>query len=674
MTSRTLPSLLLVLVAVLAGVLAAAPAGAGSMSLAWDPVADADLAGYRLEYGTAPGVYGQLQDVGNATSFTLNGLTDCTTWYVAIKAYDTAGNRSVSFSNEISGWPRPTAGSLTPAVGEQGLTLNVTLSGTNFRSGASVLFSNPGVTVNSVTVNGCNELVASITVGASAATGATSLDVVNTDQTFGTGAGLFTVQAATPPTVASTSPANGATGISTTVQPSITFSEAMSPASITSSTVQVINSGGTPLAQAAGSPALSPDGRTATITLASPLTLGQTYRLRAVGGASGVKDLAGNALASTFTQATGFSTQPDSVPPVISAVAAGSITGTSAQITWTTDEVADSQVFWRLAGQTAYQQTAIDTNLLTSHSMQLTGLMPSTTYEYHVRSADGAGNAAVSSPDRTFTTAASSSSYLVFEAEAGTLASPVRSVTGTNAFGGAYIDTPQGTSQGSANNPAGTAVFGVNIPTAGTWYLWVRMNNVTGSGGTWYESMDGGSRQLMNVSAINAWEWSAGRSYTLTAGLHSLELGGRRAEARADRILLTNDPAFVPSAQPVGDQTPPAAPTSFTATPSNQANALAWTNPSSSDLARIVIRVRTDGVTPVTPVDGTAVLDRAATASAPDSFLHTGLVNGTAYRYAIFAVDAVGNVSVKATATGTPQDNQPPANVQSLRRTDVVSP
>jgi hypothetical protein len=49
-------------------------------------------------------------------------------------------------------------------------------------------------------------------------------------------------------------------------------------------------------------------------------------------------------------------------------------------------------------------------------------------------------------------------------------------------------------------------------------------------------------------------------------------------------------------------------------------------------------------------------------------------VNGTAYRYAIFAVDAVGNVSTKATAIGTPQDNLPPANVQSLRRTDVDTP
>lgn len=674
MTSRVSFRVLLILLVALVGGLAAAPARAGSISLAWDPVSDSDLAGYRVQYGTTPGSYSQLLDAGTSTSTTINGLTDCTTWYVGVKAYDTAGNFSVNFSNEVSGWPRPTADSLTPAAGEQGLTLDVTLSGTNFKAGAALLFANPAITVNSVTVSGCNALVANITVGATAATGATSLDIVNTDQTFGTGAGLFTVQAAVAPTVASTSPANGATGIPTSVQPAITFSEAMAPASITSSTVQLINSSGTPLAQAAGSPSLSTDGRTATITLAAPLSLGQTYRLRAVSGASGVKDLAGNALASTFTQATGFSTQPDSVAPVISAVAAGSLAGTSAQITWTTDEPADSQVFWRLAGQTAYQQTAIDTNLLTSHSVPLTGLLPSTTYEYNVRSADGAGNAAVSSPDKTFTTTSSTNSYLIFEAEAGVLASPVRATAGSNAFGGAFIDTPQGTAQGSSNSPAGTAVFGVNIPTSGTWYLWVRMNNVTGSGGTWYEAMDGGTRALMNVAAINVWEWSAGRSYTLTAGLHSLELGGRRAEARADRILLTNDAAYVPSAQPLGDVTPPAAPTAFVATGSNQSNALTWTNPSSSDLARVIIRVRTDGVTPVSPVDGTAVLNQAATPSSAGNYLHTGLVNGTAYRYAIFAVDAVGNVSTKATATGTPQDNLPPANVQSLRRTDVVTP
>src|SRR5215470_4257913 len=80
---------------------------AGTVSIAWDPVTDADLAGYRVYYGTSPGNYTQSVDVGNITSTTISGLTDCTNYYFGVKAYDTAANESATFSNEISGWPRP---------------------------------------------------------------------------------------------------------------------------------------------------------------------------------------------------------------------------------------------------------------------------------------------------------------------------------------------------------------------------------------------------------------------------------------------------------------------------------------------------------------------------------------------------------------------------------------
>ena len=99
-------------------------------------------------------------------------------------------------------------------------------------------------------------------------------------------------------------------------------------------------------------------------------------------------------MASTVTQATGFSTVADTTAPTISAVASTGVASTTATITWTTDETADSQVFFRKQGDAAYQQTAVDGTLLTAHSTVLTGLAPATTYEYYVRSADSAGNAA----------------------------------------------------------------------------------------------------------------------------------------------------------------------------------------------------------------------------------------------------------------------------------------
>lgn len=94
----------------------------------------------------------------------------------------------------------------------------------------------------------------------------------------------------------------------------------------------------------------------------------------------------------------------DTTAPTISAVTSSSITGTSVVITWTTNEPATSQANYGLT--TAYgTTTTLDTSLLTTHSVTLTGLNPSTTYSYRVRSKDGAGNERVSA-NFTFKTAA----------------------------------------------------------------------------------------------------------------------------------------------------------------------------------------------------------------------------------------------------------------------------
>jgi hypothetical protein len=644
---------------------------AGTVSLTWDQVADSDLAGYRVYWGTSPGTYPNSQDVGKVVTATISGLTDCTPWYLAVKAYDTAGNLSVSYSNEVSGWPRPTVTTATPSNAEQGRTLSLTITGANFMSGATVQFGNTGITVNSVTVNSCNQITASVTVGGSATAGATNVDVTNSDQVFGSGASLFTVQAATNPTVSSTSPANGATGVTLSVHPAVTFSEAMLASSITSSTVRLLDGQGTAVAQAAGSPALSGDGLTATITPAANLNTGATYKIQVVSGASGVLDLANHAMASTYNQSTGFTTAADTTAPVISSVQSGSVASTSAQITWSTDEAADSQVFYRKSGQTGYQQTDVDATQVTSHTVTLQGLDPSATYQYHVRSADAAGNASTSSPDQTFNTGASTSSYLRSEAEAGALVSPVRTRSGSGSFGGGWIDTPSGTATGTASNPSGTATLGVNVPSAGTWYLWVRIYGPSTSSDAWFESVDGAARQAVTASKTGAWTWVAGRSYTLTQGLHSVELGGYEAQARADQVLLTNDAAFRPTAQPVDDQTPPAAPSGFAATSSNLQNTLNWTDPSDADFVKTVVRYRTDGRYPTSPVDGLAVTEETAAPGTADSYVHTGLTNGTVYSYSAFAVDASGNVGAASHAQGTPLDNVPPAVVTNARRADT---
>jgi hypothetical protein len=79
------------------------PTTSNSATLAWDAVAATNLSGYRVYYGTAPGVYlqslGQGLSVGNITSYTLMGLSNGTRYYFAVTAFDTTGHES-GYSNE----------------------------------------------------------------------------------------------------------------------------------------------------------------------------------------------------------------------------------------------------------------------------------------------------------------------------------------------------------------------------------------------------------------------------------------------------------------------------------------------------------------------------------------------------------------------------------------------
>jgi hypothetical protein len=53
-----------------------------------------DLAGYKLYYGESSGKYTTPIDVGKSATYTLQGLEVGHTYYIAVSAYDTAGNES----------------------------------------------------------------------------------------------------------------------------------------------------------------------------------------------------------------------------------------------------------------------------------------------------------------------------------------------------------------------------------------------------------------------------------------------------------------------------------------------------------------------------------------------------------------------------------------------------
>jgi hypothetical protein len=312
------------LIAAVVGVLACAVpvAHAGTISVAWDPVPDDDLAGYRVYYGLTPGSHDNVRQVGTTPAAELTGLADCTTWYVAVRALDTGGLESPSDSNLVKGWPRPVVETVSPGTIEQGSTVTFTVSGINFDPGdpadpahpaARVELSHPDLVVRDVQVQACGELLVTVEAPPAAQLGASSLTVENPDiswsnpsvhpAVFGTLAQAIEVVEApdedtVPPRVDSATPAAGAVDVAASVRPVVTFSETVDPSTVTTSTVQLLDASGQPVVQASGWP--TTEGRLVTIRPAQELEPGASYRVLVRGGSSGVRDLASNPLASDW--------------------------------------------------------------------------------------------------------------------------------------------------------------------------------------------------------------------------------------------------------------------------------------------------------------------------------------------------------------------------------------
>ena len=126
------------------------------------------------------------------------------------------------------------------------------------------------------------------------------------------------------------------------------------------------------------------------------LDYGTKYRINVKPNA--VTDVATNGLLSNFISY--FTTVIDTAVPVVNSLSAGSITTTGAVLSVTTDESATCKF---ATTDSAYSgMTAFDApNTGTSHAATLTGLTPSTGYDYYVRCAD------TSAQTNTMTTSAS---------------------------------------------------------------------------------------------------------------------------------------------------------------------------------------------------------------------------------------------------------------------------
>ncbi|AMY09764.1 IPT/TIG domain protein [Luteitalea pratensis] len=193
----------------------AGPALAGSVRLYWDPNTEPDLAGYVLVYGNASGVYTTSVTLpASAVTHEFIDLPDGT-YYFAVRAFN-AANAQSGYSNEVRvviSTPdedsSPTITSLTPSSGPTTGGTTITISGSDFRAGATVFVGGTPATVTAAT-----DTWATVVAPASSA-GLVAVTLTNPDGGTYTFPSSFTyVTAGAPvsdPVITSVTPASGPT-------------------------------------------------------------------------------------------------------------------------------------------------------------------------------------------------------------------------------------------------------------------------------------------------------------------------------------------------------------------------------------------------------------------------------------------------------------------------------
>jgi methionine-rich copper-binding protein CopC len=267
-----------------------------------------------LQQGTTP-VTGTVSYAAGIATFTLSSDLAPDTVYtatVSTGAKDLAGNALASnfvwtfTTGATADSTPPTVTSTNPTSNASGVAINTAIAATfseamspssltaatfTLQQGTTAVQGSVSYSGTTATFAPAANLTASTVYTASISTGATDLAgnplAANVVWTFTTGAAADS----TPPTVTSTNPANNASGVAINAGIAGTFSEAMSPSSLTTTTFTLQQ--GTTAVQGS----VSYNGTTATFAPTGNLTASTIYTATI---STGAKDLAGNPLAANF--------------------------------------------------------------------------------------------------------------------------------------------------------------------------------------------------------------------------------------------------------------------------------------------------------------------------------------------------------------------------------------
>jgi len=367
---------------------------------------------------------------------------------------------------------------------------------------------------------------------------------------------------------------------------------------------------------------------TASLTKVSGAQTGTSYAPEALAGSTTYYwRVDANCLGKTTTgDVWNFTTA--ALPPAISDLQISNITVGSATISWTTDTPATTQVHYGTSP--AYgQSTAKDTNLTTSHIVNLTGLTPNTVYHFCAESASAAGLLG-RSEDRTFLTPANAPEIIVDNLEGvytGTW-NPLADAGGwpTSASQYVYADNTKSTT-------TATFKWEPNVSVAGRYnvYCWYKSGSDRTASARYTIVYTGGQMSVVVVNqTANGSQWykiadalqfdAGSTGYVQLTNKTGENDGTKKVVADAIRLEYAEN-----------DTTPPTPPTNLAATAVSESQIdLTW-SPSTDDRVVLGYRVYRDA--------------QILALTASTSYSDTGLDANSRHVYTVTAYDAKFNES-----------------------------
>lgn len=226
----------------------------------------------------------------------------------------------------------------------------------------------------------------------------------------------------------------------------------------------------------------------------------------------------------------------------------------------------------------------------------------------------------------------------------------------------------------------GSASVTLNVPTAGAYVIWSRIQAPNTTNNSYSLEVDGGSCYIVGDSAIpaNTWTWvnyqngtaSSKISTTLSAGNHTFKLVGREASVKVDRIMALADTGCTPTG--TGDNCA----TKIDAVAPKVTLTAPATNTTVSGTVNLTATATDDtGVSKVEFYVNNQL--QSTDTTAPYSYAwNTATSTGGAYTIVAKAYDAAGNSATNThtvTIKNGTADTQVPTTPQSLKATVASS-